>query len=327
MSQGHELITLADVAAARQRICGLAHRTPVVSATSVGKPLGVRLYVKAELMQKTGSFKIRGCLNKLAQLSEHERQHDLLSMSSGNHAAALAWAAAQHGMRACIVMPASASPTKIDATRAYGGEIILTEGSLMDAMAAAAAERAMTLIHPFDDLAVIAGAATVGLEVLDDLESLDTLVVPVGGGGLISGVAAAVKQARPRVRVVGVEPAEADGMTRSLAAGSPVERIAGPTIADGLAPPITGRHTLAHVQEFVDEVVTIADEAIADATRLMMERTKLFVEPSAAAPLAALRAGAIRLRVNEMVVLVASGGNVDRRVLRTLAGATERSSR
>jgi threonine dehydratase len=305
------LITLSDVIAARWRITGVARKTPVVSATSLGRDYGVRLYVKAELFQTTGSFKIRGCLNRLAQLSERERERGLLSMSSGNHAAALARAAAHHGLRATIVMPANASPTKIRATESYGGEALLTEGSLTDAMAAVQAERRMTLIHPFDDPAIIAGAGTVGLEVAEEIEAFDTIIVPVGGGGLISGVAAAIKQARPTVRVVGVEPAEADGMTRSLAAGKPVDRIAGPTIADGLAPPVTGQHTFAHVQAFVDQLVTVGENAIAAATRSMMERTKLYVEPSAAAPLAALQTGAVRFSADETVVLVASGGNVD----------------
>ena len=313
------MIELADVLAARDRIAGRVHRTPLLSARSLGEPAGVRLHLKAELLQKTGSFKVRGVLNKLLGMDPAERSRGLVSLSAGNHAAALAWGATAVGTRAAIVMPATAVPSKIDATRAYGGEVVLTEGNLLDACLSLQRDRGLTLVHPFDDPAVIAGAGTTGLEILEDLPDVELVLVPVGGGGLVSGIAAAIKGRRPEARVVGVEPTGADVVYRSLQAGKPLRLEGKPqTVADGLAAPFAGEHTQAQIGRDVDEIVLVEDDTILRALRLIMERAKLVPEPAGAAGVAALLAGAVKVESGALVACVVSGGNVDPGLLRRI---------
>ena len=313
------MIELADVLAARDRIAGRVHRTPLLSARSLGEPAGVRLHLKAELLQKTGSFKVRGVLNKLLAMDPAERSRGLVSLSAGNHAAALAWGAMAVGTTAAIVMPATAVQSKIDATRAYGGDVVLTEGNLLDACLSLQRERGLTLVHPFDDPAVIAGQGTTGLEILEDLPDVDLVLVPVGGGGLLSGIAAAIKGRRPDTRVVGVEPTGADIVYRSLKAGKPLRLEGKPrTVADGLAAPFAGEHTQAQIGRDVDEVVLVEDEAILRALKLIMERAKLVPEPAGAAGFAALLAGAVTTDPGQCLACVVSGGNVDPALLRRI---------
>ena len=304
------VLDLADVEAARDRIAGRVHRTPQFSATSLGDLFGVELSVKAELFQKTGSFKPRGVFNRLLQLRRADLAHGLVSISAGNHAAALAYGARAVGAKATIVMPSGALRSKIEATRSYGGEVVLTDGDLMEECLQIQEKRGSTLVHPFDDPEVIAGQGTVGLEILEDAPDVEAILVPVGGGGLISGIAAAVKPQRPEVQVIGVEPATADAMSRSLAEGRPVSIGHPVTIADGLAAPFAGEHTLRHVRRFVDRVVRVSDEEIVAALELVLQRTKLAAEPSGAAGIAAL-AGPLDLRAGTRVVCVISGGNLD----------------
>jgi len=313
-----DLIQLGDIHAAWERIHRQVHRTPTLPSRQLGRRFGVKLFFKAELFQKTGSFKVRGVLNKLHGLSPQKRGRGFVSMSAGNHAAALAWASSLIGAPSAIVMPEGAARSKLDATRGYGGEVVLTRGDLMEVCNAVRDERGMTMVHPFDDPAIMAGHGTMGLEIVEDLPDVDLLIVPVGGGGLISGTAAAVKALAPNVRIVGVEPVGAEAMTRGLAAGRPVQVERPPTIADGLAAPFAGEHTLRHVQELVDDVVLVSDTSIAEALRLIMTRTKLAAEPSGAAALAALLEGKVDLTRARRVVCVISGGNVDLDVLKGL---------
>jgi threonine dehydratase len=314
----HPLVTLADIDAARSRIAGRVHRTPTFSATALGAMVGARVSLKAELFQKTGSFKVRGVFNKVLSLSAEERARGLVSCSAGNHAAALAFVASSVGVPATIVMPAGAVPAKIEATRAYGGEVVLTSGNVLEVAREIEASRRMTFVHPFDDLAVIAGHATLGAEIVEDVPDVDAVIVPVGGGGLASGVAAAIKLRRQSTRVVGVEPETADVMTQSLAAGKPLHIPYPKTIADGLAAPFTGEHNLRHVRAFVDEVVRVSDDEIARALRLVIERCKLAAEPSGAAAFAALAAKAASVPSGAHVVCVVSGGNADPAVLKRI---------
>jgi threonine dehydratase len=312
------LLTPDDFQAARRRIAGRVHRTPMLSATTLGDELGVRLHFKAELFQKTGSFKIRGVLNTLDQLDEAARSRGLVSMSAGNHAAALAYGARSVNAHATIVMPARALQSKIDATRAYGGEIELTERDLMEVTRELETARGLTLVHPFDDLRIMAGHGTIGLEILEDVPEVETVIVPIGGGGLIGGIAAAIKQHRKDVRIIGVEPEAADAMTRALDQGRPVSIGHPQTVADGLAAPFAGEHNLRHAHRFVDDVVRVSDEAIVRALRLIVTRSKLAAEPSGAAPLAALVEGRPALPRNHSVVCVISGGNADLGILRKI---------
>jgi threonine dehydratase len=310
------LLGLEDIQRAQARIGGRVRITPVMSSATIGDELGVRLALKAELFQKTGSFKPRGVFNKLLSMDPADRSRGLVSLSAGNHAAALAYGAAAAGATATIVMPAGAMSSKVEATRRYGGEVVQTDGSLLDACLALQGERDLTMVHPFDDLAVMAGQGTVGLELLEQVPDADMVVVPVGGGGLISGIAAAVKLQHSSVRVVGVEPEGADAMSQSLKQGAPAHLEKVDTIADGLAPPFAGEHTFRHVQQFVDEMVRVTDSEIIDALQVLLQRCKLAAEPAGAASLAALLAGKISPAAGSTVVCVISGGNIGLNVLK-----------
>lgn len=310
-----ELVSLDDVQAARRRIAPRVRRTPTLPAPALGERIGTALRLKAELFQVTGSFKVRGVANALATLSAAELAQGLITLSAGNHGAALAWAATTAGSHATIVMPATAVPSKVAAVRSYGGAPILTAESLLETCTAIQQKRNLTLIHPFDDPAVIAGQGTLGLEILEDAPDCEAVVVPVGGGGLISGIAAAVKRLRPEVAVIGVEPTGADAMARSLAAGKPVRLERTQTVADGLAAPFAGENTYAHVRTLVDRVVLVDDDAIMRALRLLVEHAKLVPEPAGAAGIAALLTGATGLPPATRVVCVVSGGNVNENLL------------
>jgi len=317
------LPALADMRAARGRIAGRVHRTPLGSARTLGALCAppVELYLKEEQRQKTGSFKVRGVLNRLATFSDDQRARGFVTVSAGNHAAAVSWAAAAEGLPATVFMRAGAATNKVAATRAYGATVDLAAADNTEAFErahAAERERGLTFVHPFDDPMVIAGAGTVGLEILEDLPEPDVVVVPVGGGGLISGVALAIKESRPATRVIGVEPVGAQTVTRALTEGHPVNPGAMETIADGLAAPFAGALNLAAIQRYVDQVVLVTDDELRAAMRLLLERAKLLAEPAGAAAVAALLAGRIPDVAGRRVVAVVSGGNVDVARLPTL---------
>jgi threonine dehydratase len=305
------LVTLDDVRAAADRLTGRVHRTPVLRQRSLGQAWGVRLDLKAELFQRTGSFKARGALNKVLSLPEAERVRGVITLSAGNAGAAVAYAAASVGVPGTVVMPATAVPAKVAACRAYGADVVLTDGDLVDTYLATVAETGRTPVHPFDDPAVVAGTGTVGLEIAEDVPDAEVVLVPVGGGGLVSGVALALAALSPGTRVIGVEPETADVMSRSLAAGGPVRMPEARSVADGLAAPMSSQLTVDHVRAHVERVVRVGDEDVLRALALAVPRTKLLLEPSAAAPLAALMTGVLDLPPGTRVVSVASGGNVD----------------
>jgi threonine ammonia-lyase medium form len=313
-----KLITQDDILAAQTVISGRVHRTPITRSTYLSEQVGGQLYFKLELFQKTGSFKPRGVLNKLHHLSQADKQRGVITLSAGNHAQALAWGATQTGVASTVVMPATAVRSKIEATQSYGGEVILTEGDLLETCLAIQKERDLTLVHPFDDPLIIAGQGTVGLEILEDVPDVNIVVVGVGGGGLISGIATALKTQNPAVKVVGVEPVGAAAMTESLQRNEPVHLERVNTVADGLAAPFAGQHTLAHVQAYVDEVVMVSDPEIVTAMGLIMERCKVVAEPAAAATLAAVLSGKIDMPQGSKVVCLLSGGNIDRERLRAI---------
>jgi threonine dehydratase len=308
------VIPLADIRAAAERLAGRVHRTPILSATGLGARAGVRLHLKCENLQKTGSFKPRGALNKVLSLSPEERARGLVTVSAGNHAQAVAWAAQIAGAACTVVMPTAAPQSKIDATRGYGAEIVLHDdrATLFDRLAEVRDARGLVFVHPFDDPDVVAGAGTIGLEILEDLVDVDVVVVPVGGGGVLSGIASAIKQVRPRVKVVAVELAEGPGLAPALAAGKPVP-VTRPwgTLADGMTPPFVGSLAVQIAREAVDELVGVTEAAIADAMKLLMTRAKLYVEGGGAAATAVLLDGTLRLPAGARVVALVSGGNVD----------------
>jgi threonine dehydratase len=272
-------------------------RTPL-SLRAPGEQAGVSLFLKCESFQKTGSFKPRGALNKVLSLSTEEIGRGLVTVSAGNHAQAVAWAARLTGASCVVVMPSSAPRSKIEAVKGYGAEVIPHDdrATLFDKLNEVREARGLTFVHPFDDPVVLAGAGTAGLEILEDMPEADVIVVPVGGGGLLGGVASAVKQVRPAARVVAVELAEGPGLAPALAAGKPVPapRPSG-TLADGMTPPFVGALPLEIAREAVDDVVSVTESEIIEAMKLLMTRAKLYVEGSGAAATAVLLFGKVRI--------------------------------
>jgi threonine dehydratase len=301
-------ISRDDVERAREVIAGRLHRTPTMTC----RALGEGVFLKAELFQRTGSFKPRGMLNKLASLSDEEKRRGIVTWSAGNAAQGAAFAAAHEGVECRVFMWATANPMKVAATRGYGAAVDLEAASPAAAherLLAHVEETGQTFVHPFDDPVLQAGHGTLGLEVVEDVPDVHTIVVPVGGGGLIAGVAAAVD-----CRVVGVEPETAATLTAALAAGASVP-IEPRSIADGLNAPFTGEGTLAACRDGVDEIVLVSDDEIAEATRFLYQRAKLACEPAGAAAVAALLAGKVRVEEGAAVVAVVSGGNADPEVV------------
>lgn len=314
------MISKDDIVAARERIRPHVHETPLLASTRLGNMAGgVHLRLKCESMQRTGSFKARGALNAMMQLSHAEKARGVVTVSAGNHAQALAWAASLVGAECTTVMPEGASETKIAATRGYGGKVEIAPGEKSNAFKRAQeiAAEGKVLVHPFEDPRVAAGQGTVALEILEQHPDVNTVVVPIGGGGLIAGMAVAIKSSRPDVRVIGVEPTGAPTMRRSLDAGTP-QTIPVQTVADGLAAPMVGEMTLDATRRYVDDVVLVTDEEILDALRALMSYAKLVVEPAAAAGVAALLTGKISMDRGGHVVAVISGGNVDIERLKSL---------
>ena len=303
---------LEDIRDAAGALAGIAHETPLEASSTFSAMAGLPVYLKLENLQKTGSFKLRGAFNKIRLLSAMEKSHGVIAASAGNHAQGVAYAARQAGIRAVIVMPETAPLSKVSATRGYGAEVVLAGASYDEAYARAkelAAADGLTFVHAFDDPAVMAGQGTIGLEILRELPEVRAVIVPVGGGGLIAGVAKAVKSLAPQVKVIGVQAEGADAMVRSKAADRLLQTPAAVTIADGIAVKAPGSATFEMVRQYVDEMVTIDDEAIASAILMLLERAKLVVEGAGAIGLAALLHG--KINAGGPVACLISGGNID----------------
>ncbi len=313
-------LTGPDFETARARIAPHIRWTPLLTSRQLEERTGFDIRLKAELFQRVGSYKIRGPLNKFALMPEEQKRRGVVCSSAGNHAQGVALAARIHGIRAVVCMAENATPSKVAATRAYGAEVVL-HGSIWDEANEKARElvrtEGLTYVHPFDDEQLIAGQGTLGLEIVKDWASVDAVVVPIGGGGLISGVAMAVKSFNPAIRVIGVESSDGPAMQRSLAAGR-LETIDCRTVIDGLRVRRVGELNFSVVQRFVDAVVALPDREIFDAVVWIMERCKLVVEGAAAAPVAALLHGLIDVPAGSRVVAVLSGGNVNLDSLRGL---------
>jgi threo-3-hydroxy-L-aspartate ammonia-lyase len=307
------VIGLDDVQAAARRLDGVAHRTPVLSSRTLDSRVGARVLIKAECLQRTGSFKLRGAYNKISSLPEDERGPGVAAFSSGNHAQAVALAARLLGTRATIVMPEDAPTLKLDATRGYGAEVVTYDRYSEDREAIStrlAEERGLALVRPFDDPLVIAGQGTAALELLEQGGALNLLVAPVGGGGLIAGCATVVNGSLPQAKVIGVEPEDGDDTQRSLAAGHPVQVPVSHSIADSLQVPKPGDLTFSINKELLSGIATVTDEELIEAMRFLFERMKLVTEPGGAAGVAALLAGKIDHEPNETIGVIVSGGNI-----------------
>jgi threonine dehydratase len=317
-----ELVTIDEVHAAEKRLASVLARTPVERSRAVGEVAGGEIWLKCENLQRTGSFKLRGAYNRIARLSDEEKARGVVCASAGNHAQGVALAARMQGVRATVFMPIEAPLPKLIATQAYGAEVRSVGETFDEALEAALAfadECGGVFVHPFDHRDIIAGQGTLGLELVEQVPEAATVLVCVGGGGLISGVAVALRALRPDVRIVGVQAAGAASFEASLAAGEPLALPTCDTIADGIAVKRPGELTLAHVRELVDEVVTVDDEEIAHAVVLLLERAKLVVEPSGAAGVAAILAGHVDLTFPAVAVL--TGGNIDPLMLQHLVTA------
>jgi threonine dehydratase len=315
-------VTLEQIRQARERIKSLALVTPLVDVSAAA---GRSLFLKCESMQPAGAFKIRGAYNMVAQLTGDERRRGVVTFSSGNHGQAMALAARELGAPAVVVMPTTAPAIKVDGAKAFGAEIILEGTTSADRRARAEAEaaaRGLTMVPPFDHEWIIAGQGTAGLEILEQRPDVAVVVVPIGGGGLAAGVAAAIKQSKPSVRVIGVEPVGAAAMKASLEAGRPVTLARTESVADGLMPVRPGDLTFAHVKAFVDRVVTVDDPQIINAVRWTFEHAKIVAEPSGAASVAAALDDALHRALSldrrDPVVAIVSGGNIALEKLRSL---------
>ena len=315
------LVSLERILAARKVVAPRVHRTPILTSTTAARyvrsALDVeladgRLYVKAEHLQKTGSFKPRGMTARVAALSPEQRRAGIVTLSAGNAGQAYAWAGGDAGVPTVVVMPSGAVPSKVAACIGYGAEVVLHGehvGETFARMEAIRDERGLTFVHPFDDPDVIAGHGSIGLEIIEDLPEVDLVVVGIGGGGLISGVAGALKQQRPSVRVYGVEPTESNAVSIGLERGEVVS-IQPRSVADGLGAPFAGEWTLAMCRHYLDGIVLLDDPTILAGLRFAAQRMKQVLEPAGAAALGAVLAGRIPIRSGERVCVLASGGNV-----------------
>jgi threonine dehydratase len=308
------VIGIDDVRRAASRLQGVAHRTPLITSRTLDQRVGAHVVLKAELLQRTGSFKFRGAYNKIASLSPSELERGVLAFSSGNHAQAVSFASALLGADATIVMPADAPTIKLAATSDYGAEIVTYDRYAQDReqiASAIAGDRGLTLVRPFDDPLVIAGQGTAALELVQSAGELDLLLAPVGGGGLIAGCATVLKALCPAARVVGVEPEAGDDHRRSLAAGRRVAIEVPRTIADALQATTPGELTFEINRLLLDQVVAVSDAELVEAMRFGFERLKLVLEPGGAAGLAALLAGKVEAGPQSRVGVILSGANID----------------
>lgn len=305
------MTTLADVRAAAQRIHGHVHRTPVLTSATLDRELGAQVFAKCENLQKVGAFKARGACNAVMALTAADASHGVITHSSGNHGAALAWAARTRGIPCLVVMPDSAPRVKIAAVQGYGAEVVLCKAAERDATSARLQrERGMTMVHPFENAHVIAGQGTAALELLDDVPELDALITPVGGGGLCAGTAVVGRALRPAMELLAAEPRAVDDAARSMATGVRQPRVENAkTWGDGLMTGL-GEPNFALLLQHRVRVITVAEDTMVDAARWFLERMKIVVEPSSATVLAALRAIAPELR-GRRVGMVLTGGNTD----------------
>ena len=307
-----EKVTLKDIEEARERLKNVVHKTPLQNSRTFSDIAGSEVYLKLENLQKTGSFKVRGAANCIQTLSEEQKSHGVLAASAGNHAQGVALGAHAANIKATIVMPEGAPLAKVEATRGYGAEVVLKGAGYDDAYAEAVRIQeatGATFIHPYDDPAVIAGQGTIGLEILEQCPDIKSIVVPVGGGGLLAGVATAVKNVNPKVKVYGVQASGAPAMYLAKHAGKWVTTPEANTLADGIAVKIPGKNTFELIDKYVDDIMVVKDEDIAATIVLMIERAKLIAEGAGAISLAAILQGAIP-RADKMAALI-SGGNID----------------
>ena len=310
----HDYPTLQDILDARERLKPHIRHTPLLRAEKIEKAVGCQLYLKPETLQITGAFKIRGALNKALSLSKEEISNGIIATSSGNHAQGLAYAARMLGTKAFLVLPVTTPKIKIENTKALGAEVILFDGDTATRWKKVyeiAQEMKYAVVHAFEDPLVMAGQGTIGCEILEDLEDVETVIIPMGGGGLVSGIATAIKETKPSVRVVGAEPALTPKYHRSRLNKQPTSLPLAHTIADGLRISVPGQNPYPIIEKYVDEIVLVEEEHIIAGMRVLAKDAKLIAEPAASIGVGALLAAAIKVRSNEKVCAVLTGGNWD----------------
>ena len=289
------------------------HKTPIVSSSSLNKIYNSNIFFKLELFQKTGSFKTRGAINKLLKLSDLEKDKGVITISAGNHAQAISWACSQFNIKSKIVMPFDASPSKIEATKSYGGEVILTKNSMMDECNDIKEREGLTFVHPFDDIDIILGQGTIGVEIIEKLNNIDYAFISIGGGGLISGIACVLKSINPKIKIIGVEPINSNVMTKSISSNKPetFDTNINKTLADGLAAPFAGNLTFEFVKKYVDEIINVSENEMIDSMRIIIERLKVIPEAAASACFVPILKNKVSVKKNTNSIIVLCGGNID----------------
>lgn len=303
-----------------KRISPYINKTPIISSSSLNDMFDLDIVFKLELMQKTGSFKARGAINKVLQLSEDERSRGVVAISAGNHAQATSWACTQFGIKSKIIMPHTASQSKIDATKSYGGEVILTKEKMMDACQELIDKENLSFVHPFDDLDILMGQGTVSLEVINEIKNLDYAFISIGGGGLIAGMGSVLKQINPKIKIIGVEPINSNVMTNSIKSDKPetFDTINNKTIADTLAAPFAGNITFEYVKKYVDDIINVSEDEMIESLRMMIERLKIVPEPSASACFVPIVCNKLNIPYNSKCLVVVCGGNIDLKKIKSL---------
>ena len=289
------------------------HKTPIVSSSSLNKIYNTNIFFKLELFQKTGSFKTRGAINKLLKLSDLERDKGVITISAGNHAQAISWACSQFNIKSKIVMPFDASPSKVEATKSYGGEVILTKNNMMDECNDIKEKEGLTFVHPFDDIDIILGQGTIGVEIIEKLNNIDYAFISIGGGGLISGIACVLKSINPKIKIIGVEPINSNVMTKSISSNKPetFDTNINKTLADGLAAPFAGNLTFEFVKKYVDDIINVSENEMIESMRVIIERLKVIPEAAASACFVPILKNKLSIKKNTNSIIVLCGGNID----------------
>ena len=289
------------------------HKTPIVSSSSLNKIYNSNIFFKLELFQKTGSFKTRGAINKLLKLSDLERDKGVITISAGNHAQAISWACSKFNIKSKIVMPFDASPSKVEATKSYGGEVILTKNSMMDKCNDIKEREGLTFVHPFDDIDIILGQGTIGVEIIEKLNNIDYAFISIGGGGLISGIACVLKSINPKIKIIGIEPINSNVMTKSISSNKPetFDTNINKTLADGLAAPFAGNLTFEFVKKYVDEIINVSENEMIESMRIIIERLKVIPEAAASACFVPILKNKLNIKKNANSIIVLCGGNID----------------
>ena len=289
------------------------HKTPIVSSSSLNKIYNSNIFFKLELFQKTGSFKTRGAINKLLKLSDLERDKGVITISAGNHAQAISWACSQFNIKSKIVMPFDASPSKVEATKSYGGEVILTKNNMMDECNDIKEREGLIFVHPFDDIDIILGQGTIGVEIIEKLNNIDYAFISIGGGGLISGIACVLKSINPKIKIIGIEPINSNVMTKSISSNKPetFDTNINKTLADGLAAPFAGNLTFKFVKKYVDDIINVSENEMIESMRVIIERLKVIPEAAASACFVPILRNKLNIKKNANSIIVLCGGNID----------------